>query len=147
MSEELHVRTLQAGDFDKGFLSVLGHLTTVGDVTREMFEEQVRRRDAVGGYHTVVIEDGGRIIATASMVVELKFIHGCSKVGHIEDVVVDPGYRGKRLGLKLIEALIAAARADGCYKVILDCAEGNVSFYEKAGLVRKEVQMVRYLDR
>ncbi|KAG2430433.1 hypothetical protein HXX76_009957 [Chlamydomonas incerta] len=81
------------------------------------------------------------------MVVELKFIHGCSKVGHIEDVVVDPTYRGKRLGLKLVEALVEAARGDGCYKVILDCAEANVPFYEKAGLVRKEVQMVRYLDR
>ncbi len=30
----------------------------------------------------------------------------------------------------------------GCYKVILDCAEANVSFYEKCGLTRKEVQMV-----
>lgn len=44
---------------------------------------------------------------------------------------------------RLIEALIESARGDGCYKVILDCAEGNVPFYEKAGLVRKEVQMVR----
>ena len=31
----------------------------------------------------------------------------------------------------------------GCYKVILDCAEANVPFYEKCGLTRKEVQMVR----
>ncbi len=28
-------------------------------------------------------------------------------------------------------------------QVILDCSESNVSFYEKCGLVRKEVQMVR----
>ena len=31
----------------------------------------------------------------------------------------------------------------GCYKVILDCAEANVVFYEKCGLTRKEIQMVR----
>ncbi|KAG2482745.1 hypothetical protein HYH03_018339 [Edaphochlamys debaryana] len=146
-AQEYTVRKLEAGDFDKGFLQVLGHLTTVGDVSREVFEEQMRRRDASGAYHTVVIEDQGRVVATASMVVELKFIHGCSKVGHIEDVVVHPGMRGKRLGLMLVEALIEAARADGCYKVILDCAESNQAFYEKAGLQRKEVQMVRYLDR
>ncbi len=30
----------------------------------------------------------------------------------------------------------------GCYKVILDCAEHNVAFYEKCGLTKKEVQMV-----
>ncbi|GLC39747.1 hypothetical protein PLESTB_001228000 [Pleodorina starrii] len=143
----LAVRQLQASDFDKGFLEVLAHLTTVGDVSREAFEEQLKRRDAAGGYHTVVIEDDGRIVATAAMIVELKFIHGCSKVGHIEDVVVDPAYRGKKLGIKLIEALVEAARGAGCYKIILDCNEANTAFYEKCGLTRKEVQMVKYLDR
>ncbi len=62
---------------------------------------------------------------------------------------------------RLIEALIEASRSMGCYKVtlisnpcliltetcppvkvILDCAESNVAFYEKCGLTRKEVQMV-----
>lgn len=31
----------------------------------------------------------------------------------------------------------------GCYKVILDCSEDNVPFYQKCGLVKKEVQMVK----
>ena len=48
---------------------------------------------------------------------------------------------------RLIEALVEASRSMGCYKVILDCAEANVAFYEKCGLTRKEVQMVKYLDR
>lgn len=34
------------------------------------------------------------------------------------------------------------AEEAGCYKVILDCAESNAAFYAKAGLSRKEVQMV-----
>lgn len=42
---------------------------------------------------------------------ELKFIRGCGKCGHIEDVVVDSTYRGLRLGLRVIEALMAAAQA------------------------------------
>jgi glucosamine-phosphate N-acetyltransferase len=33
----------------------------------------------------------------------------------------------------------------GCYKVILDCAEHNVKFYEKCGFLRKELQMAMYL--
>lgn len=44
---------------------------------------------------------------------------------------------------RMIEALTAIARQAGCYKVILDCAESNAAFYEKCGLVRKEIQMVR----
>lgn len=53
--------------------------------------------------------DKGAIIATATLFVELKFIRGCGKCGHIEDVVVDSTYRGLRLGLRVIEALMAAA--------------------------------------
>jgi glucosamine-phosphate N-acetyltransferase len=44
---------------------------------------------------------------------------------------------------RLIRDLCDAATKAGCYKVILDCAESNVPFYEKCGLARKEVQMVR----
>jgi hypothetical protein len=43
---------------------------------------------------------------------------------------------------RLIEELVRVAKQQGCYKVILDCAESNVAFYEKCGLSRKEVQMV-----
>lgn len=42
----------------------------------------------------------------------------------------------------MIEALLDASKAQGCYKVILDCSEANAPFYEKCGLTRKEVQMV-----
>lgn len=44
---------------------------------------------------------------------------------------------------RLIDELVRVARQQGCYKVILDCAEHNIPFYEKCGLSRKEVQMVR----
>ena len=57
---------------------------------------------------------------------------------------MDAACRGQRLGQRLVEALLAAARERGCYKAILDCAEGNVGFYERCGLTRKEVQMVKY---
>ena len=66
-----------------------------------------------------------------------------NKVGHIEDVVVDAAARGTHVGVRLVTALLDAARAAGCYKVILDCAEHNVAFYERAGLARKGVEMVR----
>jgi len=89
--------------------------------------------------------DRQKIIATATLLIELKFIRQCGKCGHIEDVVVDQNYRGLRLGVRVVEALITAAKESGCYKVILDCSEGNAVFYEKCGLVRKEIQMVRYL--
>ena len=90
--------------------------------------------------------DRRRLIASATLLVELKFIHGCAKCGHIEDVVVDASCRGMRLGARIVDALVAASREAGCYKVILDCSEDNVPFYEKCGLVRKGAQMAKYFD-
>jgi glucosamine-phosphate N-acetyltransferase len=96
-------------------------------------------------FHDAADLDASRIIASATLLVELKFIRNCGKCGHIEDVVVDSSYRGQRLGLRVIEALIEAAKEAGCYKVILDCSEHNAAFYSKCGLEKKEIQMVRYL--
>lgn len=48
---------------------------------------------------------------------------------------------------RVLDSLISYATELGCYKIILDCAEKNVAFYEKCGLVRKEVQMVRCPQR
>ncbi|KAI3435568.1 hypothetical protein D9Q98_001633 [Chlorella vulgaris] len=147
-SANIVTRDLEVDDFNKGYLNLLSQLTKVGTydeaVFKARFEELSKMKDT---YKIVVIEDMDKkqIIATATLVVELKFIRGCSKCGHIEDVVVDSTYRGLRLGLRVIEALMTAAQDLGCYKVILDCSEDNVPFYAKCGLVKKEVQMVKYL--
>jgi glucosamine-phosphate N-acetyltransferase len=49
-------------------------------------------------YYVCVIERNARIVATASLVLEWKFIHSAGFRGRIEDVVVDESDRGKRLG-------------------------------------------------
>ena len=86
-----------------------------------------------------------RICATGTCVVEPKFVHEAGYVGHIEDVVVDHGLRGKSIGRRIVSKLVDFARACGCYKVILDCAEHNVAFYSKCGFVRKDCSMSCYL--
>lgn len=94
----------------------------------------------------LVIEDTQRqqLVASATLLIEPKFIRGCGLVGHIEDVVVDEACRGLGLGSLLVGRLSAMAKAQGCYKVILDCAEGMVSFYEKCDYENKGVQMAQY---
>jgi glucosamine-phosphate N-acetyltransferase len=55
---------------------------------------------ASGDYYVTVIEDlrSNKIIGSATLVLEQKFIHGCAVRGRLEDVVVDDTYRGKQLG-------------------------------------------------
>lgn len=142
LPEGVTCRAPVAGDFSKGHMELLAQLTVPGDVTAEQYAEALAEMCA-RGTHVLVLEDTSaqRIIGSASLVVERKLIRGCSLVGHVEDVVVDTAYRGKRLGEYLIRALCHVAKEHSCYKVILDCAEGNVAFYERCGFIRKEVQM------
>ena len=45
----------------------------------------------------------------------------------------------------MMEGLQRIGRQVGCYKVILDCSEDNVSFYTRCGFKQKEVQMAAYI--
>ncbi len=47
----------------------------------------------------------------------LDSIHNLGLVGHIEDIVVNKDQQGKKLGLRIIEALDYIAEKVGCYKV------------------------------
>ena len=145
-------RRLQVSDYDKGYLELLSQLTTTTKIPRATFETifwSTSGNDAPHcPYNTYVIEDTQkqRIIATASVFIEQKMIHGGGRVGHVEDVVVDSTYRGLALGLRTMEMLISCAREKGCYKIILDCSEKNVAFYEKLGFKQKEVEMALYFE-
>eukprot|EP01024_Parvocaulis_polyphysoides_P070236 TRINITY_DN86530_c0_g1_i1.p1 TRINITY_DN86530_c0_g1~~TRINITY_DN86530_c0_g1_i1.p1 ORF type:complete len:162 (-),score=32.93 TRINITY_DN86530_c0_g1_i1:318-803(-) len=149
VGEGLVLRDLELEDYDKGFLRVLEQLTTVGDINKDDFKRRFEFVNKSTDYRIIVVEDteNKRIAGTAALIVERKFIHGCGMVGHIEDVVVLTDYRGKKLGQKLVVALAETSQKLGCYKVILDCAEDNVKFYEKCGFEKKEVQMVKYFNK
>ncbi len=51
----------------------------------------------------------------------LDSIHNLGLVGHIEDIVVNKDQQGKKLGLRIIEALDYIAEKVGCYKVSSFC--------------------------
>eukprot|EP01023_Acetabularia_acetabulum_P050349 TRINITY_DN5441_c0_g1_i1.p2 TRINITY_DN5441_c0_g1~~TRINITY_DN5441_c0_g1_i1.p2 ORF type:complete len:160 (-),score=33.44 TRINITY_DN5441_c0_g1_i1:166-645(-) len=146
VGEGLILRDLEFDDYEKGFLKVLEQLTTVGEISKDEFKKRFEFVSQSTDYRLVVVEDttNSRIAGTAALIVERKFIHKCGMVGHIEDVVVLSDYRGKKLGQKLVLSLADSSQKLGCYKVILDCGEDNVKFYEKCGFEKKEVQMVKY---
>ena len=63
-------------------------------------------------------------------------------MGLIEDVAVDSNYRGKGIGIKLIQNLTSEAKNMGCDKIVLNSSKDNISFYEKSGFKVNEIQMV-----
>lgn len=74
-------------------------------------------------------------------------IHHLGLVGHIEDIAVTKDQQGKKLGLRIIQALDHLAEKVGCYKTILDCSEANEGFYVKCGYKRAGLQMAHYYDQ
>ncbi|CAO0800761.1 unnamed protein product [Mucor circinelloides] len=100
-------------------------------------------------YHTITITEDAKdqVVAVGTILVERKFVHKNGLVGHIEDIAVNSNQQGKKLGLRIIQALKFIGAQRGCYKVILDCSEKNVPFYEKCGFKQKEVEMAWYVPQ
>ena len=136
-------RPLQKSDYSKGYLTLLTQLTEVGEYKKELFEAQFDAIKRMPGCHyIIVVEDpgcgeSGQIIASASLIVECKFIHNAALRGRIEDVVVDKNYRGMHLGSMLLEVLCLYSKFLGCYKITLDCKEPMLQYYTKLGYVNE----------
>lgn len=114
------IRPLSRTDHSSGFLSVLAVLTTVGDISPSSFQSQYDWMASAGKgtYYILVIENEKKeVVGTGAVLVERKFIHELGKVGHIEDIAVRKDQQGKKLGLRIIEALDKLAEGVGCYKV------------------------------
>ncbi|KAL2871526.1 glucosamine 6-phosphate N-acetyltransferase [Aspergillus lucknowensis] len=146
LPEGYKIRPITRADFKRGYLDVLRVLTTVGDVSEEAWNTRYdwisARNDE---YYLLVVEDHkGAIVGTGSLIVERKFIHSLGMVGHIEDIAVDKGQQGKKLGLRIIQALDFVAEKVGCYKTILDCSEANEGFYIKCGFKKAGLEMAHY---
>src|SRR5437763_13033970 len=103
----LRIRALQTGDFTQGFIETLQSLAPV-DLTLEEAHALWQQRSA-SGIHTVVAEIDGKIVGTASLIVEKKFIHRGGQVGHVEDVAVHSDHARKGIGSALVEHLMGLA--------------------------------------
>ncbi|ESP01619.1 hypothetical protein LOTGIDRAFT_180290 [Lottia gigantea] len=139
----LRLRPLSSGDFNRGFLKLLTQLTQVGEVSKKQFIERFNSMKASpGGYYILVLEntETEEVIASATLVVEFKFIHNAGARGRVEDVVVSKDYRGKQLGKLLLDCLTLLAPKVGCYKLSLECKDPLVDFYTTFGFSKEAQQ-------
>lgn len=142
----INFRRIEVGDYDKGFIGLLEQLSKVGNVSKDAFAKTVNERNKNPLHRTYVGEKDGKIVCSASLLIEPKFFRECKYTGHIEDVVVDKSMRKTGVGKMMITKLIEEARNNNCYNVILDCRDHNVGFYEKCGLHKHANEMVVYLE-
>jgi len=127
------IRELQEKDLFNGFLESLDFLRKASDLDPKKAKIIFKKIKSIPDHIIYVAVQDGKVIGSATIFVEPKFIHGGGKVGHIEDVVVNRENQGEGIGQKLINALISYAEKKGCYKTILDCTEEVMPFYKKLG--------------
>ncbi len=135
----MQIKPLFAPDITPDFLHTLAALSEVS-LSVEEAREVFRRRLSTGVLSFIAVEDG-RVVGTASLIVEQKFLHRGGKAAHIEDVAVHPDYQRRGIGKALILHATQIARERGCYKVVLDCHDHLAEFYEKCGFTRSSCQM------
>ena len=152
------VREMERPDVRRGFLETLCNLRPLNTELYELQEGIFDIRKSLNFtfknkqipvyYTTVAVIPSSEVIATATLMTELKHLHDGGLVGHIEDVARRAGeqYRGLGAGGACVKGLITFAKETGCYKAILDCSEKNASFYESLGFKRHEVGMRLSID-
>ncbi len=127
------IRELKKEDLGNGFLTTLDSLRKTSSIKKNTAIKIYDKIENNPDHIIVVALLDGKIVGAATLLLESKFIHDGTIVGHIEDVVVDKNYQGQRIGEKIIKYLLEYAKAKGCYKTILDCVDDVKPFYEKLG--------------
>lgn len=133
-SKNFYLRPIRLSDFE-AIYPVLAQLTSIGETTLQTFTDRFNWMKNSGVYYVIVCceKETGKLVGTATLIVEYKFIHSCADRGRVEDVVVDESCRGKALGKLLVESCTALSKKLGCYKTSLECSVKNSPFYGKMG--------------
>jgi len=113
-------------------------------ITQEMYTDFLNSLNHNHKIFVLYDAEANQVIGTGTLLIEQKIIHNMNRVGHIEDIVIDSRYRGNGLGKLIVQFITRFAKARGCYKVILNCSDENIEFYEKNGFIRKGNEMANY---
>ncbi len=83
-----------------------------------------------------VVEDAGRVVGTACLIIVPNLSHEGTPYALVENVVVDEGERSAGYGELLMRHAIAEARRAGCYKLSLTSNKQRADahrFYQRLG--------------
>jgi N-acetylglutamate synthase-like GNAT family acetyltransferase len=87
-------------------------------------------------YKVFVVEDNKIIVGTCSLIIMENLGHKGAKLAVAESMIVSQEYRGGGIGSKLMQFILAKAREENCYKLMLSSNKKRVmahKFYEQLG--------------
>lgn len=119
----------------KDVLSCLSDGFKTTNIQKEKFRWILHQKINNGDNILMWIEKD-KCVSVLTLLLEHKFLHNGSIVGHIEDVATKIEYREKGFSSQLVKHACDLAAKRGCYKVILDTSIPG--FYEKLGFFEAE---------
>ena len=100
-------------------------------------------------YQVHVVESGGTIVGTFSLLVVVALSHRGVPGALVEAVVVDEKCRNRGVGEAMMRRAMEIARAKGCYKLVLSSGiqrEDAHRFYENMGFERHGISFMANLE-
>ena len=124
------LREILPEDYYNGYMDLLFEFSNYKkEIIFEEFTTYINRHDQI---RILVAVDENRIVG-AGTIFKLDKLHN-NPVGQIEDVIITESYREKRIGKQIVNHLLNIGLNEmKCYKVILNCLDKNIRFYEVSG--------------
>ena len=134
LGNDLILRSLKIDDVERDYLKLFEDTNTHYENAKEKFEDKFfEMKTCPNTYYIIVIEDlmTNKVIGTATLFNELKFLYNGSSRGRIEDVAIDEKYRGFNFDKLLIDFIIDISKIIGCYKISIECDDNLKSVYQE----------------
>jgi glucosamine-phosphate N-acetyltransferase len=138
--ENFYIKEICDEDYFNGYFDLMYEFSNYKkDVSYEYFKSYIHEyRDKI---RILVIYNHENKLIGAGSIFKLEKLHN-NPIGQIEDVIINEKYRGFGLGKKIIKELVKIGIEDfKCYKVILNCLDKNIGFYENCNFNITCVQM------
>jgi glucosamine-phosphate N-acetyltransferase len=124
-----------------GIIKLLSQLSNTENIKISEFKEFIVKKEKNHKIFLCKEFLSTKIVGIITLFIEKKIIHNMGKVAHIEDLVVDIHERNKGISKILINKCIEYAKKNNCYKIILNCKEELIKFYENNNFYKSAYQM------
>ncbi|HEV2620073.1 MAG TPA: GNAT family N-acetyltransferase [Acidobacteriaceae bacterium] len=128
------IRTCRPEDFEQ-IMPLLQQLWPDQILSRDLLLAVYQRGLALDVQHYLCAVERDRIVAFCSMTIKNNLWQQ-GYLAHLDELVVNSADRGRGIGTRLIDAMIALARQAGCTRIELDSAmyrTGAHGFYQNHG--------------
>lgn len=95
--------------------------------------------------HILVLREGSAVVGMVNLLYTVSTALG-GRVAILEDMIIDPGYRGGGAGSRLLDGAIAFAKEQRCRRITLltdRTNSGAIRFYERHGFALSEMAPLR----